>query len=107
MSDLSPNTMLAPQSRAEAPAEVVVRIDRLLVETEYAVNAFALQHALADAVRELIADRGHPPAWDHDSQTPSSVIDGFVWDGHGGEPGLARVLATSLYEQALSAGGAR
>ena len=91
----------------DAPAEVLVRIDKLLVETKQSVNAFALQRALTAAVREVIADRGCPQAWLRDARTPMSVIEGFVWDGRGGEPGLAQALATSLYEQALASEGAR
>lgn len=94
-------------SGVDAPAEVVVRIDRLVVETDQPVNGFALQRALADAVQQVISERGCPHAWSRDAGTPVSVIDGFVWDGSGGEPGLAQALAVSLFEHALSPGGAR
>jgi hypothetical protein len=92
----------SPDRRVFPPIEVVVRIDRLVVETEHPVDTFDLQRGLADAVRSVVAERGLPASWDHDVRTPVSVIDGFSWDGRGGEPGLARALATRLYEDALS-----
>jgi hypothetical protein len=91
----------------EGPAEVVVRIDKLVVETEQPVDASALRQALAAAVQEVIADRGWPQECLRDTWTPMSVIDGFAWDGRGGESGLAQALAAGLYEHALAPGGSR
>ena len=85
-----------------APAEIAVRIDRLVVETEHPVDAFALQRALADAVRAVLSERGVPAAWSQDARTPVAVVHGFAWDGQGAEPGLARALAVRLYEDALA-----
>lgn len=84
--------------------EITIRIDRLVVETEHAVDAAALRRALAGAVRAVVDERGVPPAWHRAARTPVAVIDGFTWDGHGGEPGLARALAARIYDEALTTG---
>ena len=86
----------------DVPVEIAVRIDRLVVETEHAVEAFALQRALPDAVRAVVSERGVPAAWSRDARTRVAVIHGFAWDGQGAEPGLARALALRLYEGALA-----
>jgi hypothetical protein len=85
------------------PAEIEVRIDRLVVETEHPFDGFALRLRLADAVRAVLAERGLPAAWDRDRGTPVSVIDDLGWDGRGGEAGLAHALAVGLYDGPLSA----
>ena len=85
-----------------APARIAVRIDRLVVETEHPVDAFALRRALADAVRAVVSERGVPAAWHDDAWTRIAVIRDFAWDGRGAEPGLARALAVRLYEGALA-----
>jgi hypothetical protein len=82
--------------------DVTVRIDRLVVETGHSVDTFALQRALGEAIREVLVERGVPDAWAADICTPVAVVDGFAWDGRGGEPGLARALADRLYDEALS-----
>jgi hypothetical protein len=84
----------------DVPVEIAVRIDRLVVETEHAVDAFALQRVLADAMRAVVSERGVPEAWSRDTRTRVLVIDGFAWDGQGAEPGLARALAVRLHEAA-------
>ena len=91
---------------ADAPVEIAVRIDRLVVETEHCVDPFALRRALADAVEAVVSERGVPPAWRSDGRTGLAVIRGLEWDGHGGEPGLARAVALSLYERAEAPGAA-
>jgi hypothetical protein len=88
----------------DGPVDIALRIDRLVVETEHAVDAFALQRALTDAVRALIIDRGVPAAWRRDTHARVAVVDGFAWDGRGAEPGLAQALAVRLYEEGLAAG---
>jgi hypothetical protein len=87
---------------ADAPLDIAVRIDRLVVETRLAVDAVALRRALADAVRTVVAELGVPPAWSREARTSLAVIRGFTWDGQGGEQGLARVLALSLYEESAA-----
>ena len=82
----------------EPPVAIDLRIDRLVVETEHAVDAFALQRALADALRAVVDERGVPAAWRRELRVGIAVIPGFAWDGYGAEPGLARILATRLYE---------
>lgn len=81
----------------DAPVAIDLRIDRLVVETGHAVDAFALQRALVDAVRAVVEERGVPAAWRRDARTGATVIRGFAWDGQGGEPGLARALALHLH----------
>jgi len=85
-----------------APAEINVRIDRLVLETDHPVDAFALRRALGEAVCAVLVERGVPEAWHADVRTPVAVIDGLGWDGQGGEPGLARAVASQLYERVLS-----
>ncbi|MGY1829092.1 hypothetical protein ACI8AA_01540 [Geodermatophilus sp. SYSU D01180] len=89
---------------ADAPLDIAVRIDRLVVESRHAVDAVALRRALADAVRTVVAERGVPQTWSRDARTPLAVIRGMAWDGRGGEQGLARVLALSLYEEPAAPG---
>jgi hypothetical protein len=89
---------------AEPPVDVVVRIERLVVETPHAVDAVALRRALADAVRAVVAERGLPPAWNRDAHTGLVVIHGSEWDGHGGERALARDVALGLYERPRTSG---
>jgi hypothetical protein len=91
---------------ADAPVEVAVRIERLVVETERAVDADALREALAEAVRSLVCERGMPPAWSSDARSGVAVIHGFEWNGVGGEAGLARAVALSLYERSGALGAA-
>jgi hypothetical protein len=90
----------------DPPVEVAVRIDRLVVETPQAVDAVALRRALADAVRAVVSERGVPPAWSRDAHTGLAVIHGLEWDRRGGEPGLARAVALSLYEGSGAPGAA-
>lgn len=80
--------------------DITVRIDRLVVETEHPVDAFALQRALSAALLTVVSERGVPAAWSRDRRTTAAVVDGFAWDGHGAEHGLAAALAVSLYEVA-------
>ncbi len=89
---------------AQTPA-VELRIDRMTVESAHDVDAFALRLALADAVRDVIADRGVPAAWlNGDVQRDGIVVEGFAWDGRGGEPGLARALVAVLFAGGPSGG---
>jgi hypothetical protein len=89
---------------AERPVEVAVRIERLVVETPHAVDAVALRWALADAVRAVVIERGLPPAWSRDARTGLVVLHGVEWDGHGGEPALARAVALGLHERPAAPG---
>lgn len=84
-----------------ARAEVTLHIDRLMVETDRPVDALALQPALSAALEAIVAERGVPAAWGEDVSVPSAMIEGFAWDGHGGERGLARAVAARLYEEAV------
>jgi hypothetical protein len=85
-----------------ARRDVTVRIDRLVVETQHPVDAFALQRALGEALREVLVERGVPEAWSADIRTPVAVLDGLAWNGLGGEPELGRALAERLYDGAPS-----
>jgi hypothetical protein len=84
-----------------AAADVTLRIDRLVVETDRPVDAFALRRALVAALESILVERGVPRAWGRDVLARSARIDAFAWDGQGGEPGLARALAARLYEEAV------
>jgi hypothetical protein len=79
---------------------VVLRIERLVLETRHAVDAYALELALPEAISAVVAEHGVPADWQRPAVVPVRVIDGFTWDGHGGEPGLARALAECLYRGA-------
>jgi hypothetical protein len=85
-----------------APGRITVRIDRLVLQTDHPVDAFALRRALGEAVCAVLVERGVPEAWHADVRRPVAVIDGLAWDGQGGEPALARAVASKLYEGVLS-----
>ena len=78
--------------------DITVSIDRLVVEPDRPVDEFAFLRALSDALGTLVVERGVPAGWTVDGHTPVAVIDGFVWDGRGAEPGLARAVAARLYD---------
>ena len=81
-----------------APAEITVAIDRLVIETEHPVDPFAFSLALTEALRAVVEQRGVPTSWSAGGHAPVAVIEEFGWDGRGAETGLARAVATRLYE---------
>jgi hypothetical protein len=81
--------------------DVSLRIDRLVVETEQPVDAFAFRQALTEVLREVVQERGVPDGWSQDTATPAAVIEGLSWDGTGGERGLAYAVADRLYGEVL------
>lgn len=87
--------------QAGIPADITVRIDRLVVETEEPVDASAFQRELAVALRVVVEERGVPDGWDRDVRMLHTVIDGLAWDGRGAVPGLARAVAAGIYEGVL------
>jgi len=87
--------------QAVIPAGITVRIDRLVVETEEPVDASAFQRELAVALRVVVEERGVPDGWGRNVRLLHAVIDGFVWDGRGAVPGLARAVAAGIYEGVL------
>jgi hypothetical protein len=80
------------------PTEITVAIDRLVVETEHPVDAFAFRLALTHALQAVVEERGVPAGWTTDVRAPLAVIDGFEWDGQGAESCLASAVAARLYE---------
>lgn len=79
------------------PDRARVRIDRIIVETDHPVDGFALQLALGDALREVVAGRGVPRSWQRDGTVPALALGQVDWDGRGGAPGLARAVAERLH----------
>lgn len=78
-----------------------LRIDRLVVETEHPVDAFAFRQALTEVLRDVVQSRGVPAGWSQDTAQPATVIDNLTWDGTGGERGLAYAVADRLYTEVL------
>jgi hypothetical protein len=79
-------------------AAVTLHIDCLVVETDRPVSGIAFRRALEAALATIILQRGVPDAWNRDLRADSAEIDGFASDRGGDEAGLARALATRLYE---------
>jgi len=77
--------------------QVTVRIDRLVIDSEYPVDGLALQRALGEAIGAVLAERGMPSTWQRDVAVTLAVVDNIGWDGRGGESGLARALAEALH----------
>jgi hypothetical protein len=80
---------------------ITLRIDQLVIESDARLNGHALQRALGTALEAIIIERGVPEAWSHSLTLRSAVVSEAGWDGRGAEVGLARSLATQLYEGTL------